>query len=1229
MPSCRSMRRSLRWLIPTCLLLLGFRANGQTGTWTAVGPTNATVFSMAQDPFNNSVFYAGLYFGGVFKTSDLGQHWTPITGPFTTDVVFSIACDPAHRGTMYVGTFERGLFKTTDGGTTWASLTPSSNLDVESIAIDPANPNIVVAGSAGLGFRSTDGGLTWAQMTPSVNLAYFDPARPGTLYIATFSNGVMRSTDDGATFTSVAAGIGTYTVLSFHGKPDGTAMFAASVTGVFELDNGQTAWKNITSNLPWNSTGDIWPLPDGSGKLIAASGQGAYVLDPLAASPSWTKVSNQGTRLLLPAASGAVWLAAPYSGLYVASNSSGPFVSAQNGMQNYFVEAMAALPVSGTTQVFAGTDHGVFTTPAASLQWVTSPNLVQQTIFSLTPHPTLPSTVFAGTQSGGVWRTDDAGAHWASAANGMVPRQVTAVAQFYDVNQVVLAGTTNGVFQSLDQGKTWKETLLQAGVLSLATDASAQATAYVGGAGGLVLRTTDYGVTFNPVNASGLPFVDVSGLAVVPYVAVYAMLTNGQAYALFQGGISWQQVNKASPYPIVAVAGSALDPASAYMGTGGGGLYKTTDFGATWTRANNGLTGAYVYTITVDPSNASTVYAGTNLGVYKSTDKAATWKLAGSGLPASPVLSLVVDQKGSAGLTASVYGQGIYHTTDAGQTWTGAATGPPVTGPVTLAENPLFPATLYAGTLKNGMYVSTDSGAHWQASNTGLSVFVRGVVIDPSNSSTMFAASLSDGLYRSNDGGATWANIALNDRNLFGLALDPQKSGTLYTASSLGTSKSTDAGNTWQDLGQRNPYLFALVADPANPRTLYSGSTQGKVYKSMDGGQSWSEAATGLPLGDAVAVTIQPGTGTIYAAIDLNGVYRSTNGGVTWTACGILSSLQTSSTTGLSVDGNTGTLYVSGDSIGVFASTDGCQNWRSSNAGVYSANISALLASRRQSSLVFAGTPTVGLYRSTDAAKTWTKLAAGPKGAIVSLAEDPVTTGTFFAGTDTGVYRSTDSGVTWSLLGSGLPAGVGASVLLPTGGSGPVYAALGQSGLYALRTPNGPWTPVTTTAGGALIRGLASGTSTTSLYAATLGAGFISSADGGSTWTTAISAGNVQTITNVVIVDPRNSNVLYTATGGTGVQKSTDGGYTWSAVDSGLNSLYIVAMIMDPTDSNVLYVGAAQGGVYMTRDGAKTWTPLLKNLYDLNVVSLALDGSNHNILYAGTEGAGVFRMQVQ
>jgi len=190
---------------------------------------------------------------------------------------------------------------------------------------------------------------------------------------------------------------------------------------------------------------------------------------------------------------------------------------------------------------------------------------------------------------------------------------------------------------------------------------------------------------------------------------------------------------------------------------------------------------------------------------------------------------MIINAKSPLNLSVSVLNQGVYRTTDGGSTWLAATVGPPPSGALALALNPLFPATLYAGTMKQGVYVSTDSGDHWQSSNNGLSIFIRGVLVDPQNPANMYAASLSDGFFRSTNSGTNWSNIALSDRNLFGISFDPTKPIPLRRHQHW-SGQEHRRRYYWKDLGQHNPYLFSMVVDPPIA-DIYTSSTRARSYR--------------------------------------------------------------------------------------------------------------------------------------------------------------------------------------------------------------------------------------------------------------------------------------------------------------------------------------------------------------------------------------------------------------
>ncbi len=116
------------------------------------------------------------------------------------------------------------------------------------------------------------------------------------------------------------------------------------------------------------------------------------------------------------------------------------------------------------------------------------------------------------------------------------------------------------------------------------------------------------------------------------------------------------------------------DPATVYAGASRGGVFQSTDAGASWTAANSGLTNTVVLALAIDPTTPTTLYAGTEGGVFKSTDGAGSWTAASSGLTNTVILALAIDLTTSTTLYAGTNG-GVFKSTNGGGTWSPMNTG--------------------------------------------------------------------------------------------------------------------------------------------------------------------------------------------------------------------------------------------------------------------------------------------------------------------------------------------------------------------------------------------------------------------------------------------------------------------------------------------------------------------------------------------------------------------------
>ena len=214
-----------------------------------------------------------------------------------------------------------------------------------------------------------------------------------------------------------------------------------------------------------------------------------------------------------------------------------------------------------------------------------------------------------------------------------------------------------------------------------------------------------------------------------------------------------------------------------------------------------------------------------------------------------------------------------------------------------------MPPTLYVGTYPGifeysggGLYKSTNGGLSWSAASNGLpsDQGVCSLVIDPATPSILYAGTFSGGVFKSTDGGGSWAAVNNGQpyRSVSSLAIDPATPATLYTSvfysykggsGSGGVFKSTDGGGSWQAVNNglpADPWVSNLVIDPTTPTTLYAGIyipgiyASLEVYKSTNGGGSWSTFNAGLANTAAGRLVIDPKMPSkLYAGTDGGGVF--------------------------------------------------------------------------------------------------------------------------------------------------------------------------------------------------------------------------------------------------------------------------------------------------------------------------------------------------------------------
>jgi photosystem II stability/assembly factor-like uncharacterized protein len=634
----------------------------------------------------------------------------------------------------------------------------------------------------------------------------------------------------------------------------------------------------------------------------------------------------------------------------------------------------------------------------------------------------------------------------------------------------------------------------------------------------------------------------------------------------------------------------AIDPSNPdtlYAGTWGQGVFKSTDGGASWSAASNGLTDdstLTIHTLTIDPVTPTTLYAGTSGSIFKSTDGGGNWSELTTGLPEMyTASSLAIDPAKPTILYLGASSNGIFKSTDGGENWSALNAGLTGTYVACLAIDPASPTTLYLGTYE-GLLKSTDGGENWRVITSPSFGSVLALVIDPQTLTTLYVGT-GNGVFKSTDSGESWsaAQTGLPDSDIHILAIDPVTPTTLYsvvTKSSsdlysvkekpLGIFKSTDGGLNWSAVngGLTTNKITSVVINPATPTNLYVGTESG-VFKSTDGAGNWSAANSGLTAIVVTSLVIDPAAlATLYAGAGVSGVFKSTDGGESCSAAN--SGLEAGYVSVLVMDPATPTtLYALGasgfphnflpeESCGVFKSIDGGESWSAASTGLTSTGLSNSISLTRRylSALVidpltpttlFVGAGRDGVFKSTNGGESWNAASNGlPEVDIRILAIDPLTPTTLYAGGfQGGVFKSTDGGENWNADNNGLPDGIIVSSLTID-----------------------PLTPTT-------------------LYAGIFPGDVFKSTDGGLNWSE-LNTGLPYSLQNILAIIPARQTTLYVVRTNNfefnyygedslGVFISTDSGASWSEISTNLTHLFVFTLAVDPAAPDILYLGTSRG----------------------------------------------------
>jgi photosystem II stability/assembly factor-like uncharacterized protein len=603
-----------------------------------------------------------------------------------------------------------------------------------------------------------------------------------------------------------------------------------------------------------------------------------------------------------------------------------------------------------------------------------------------------------------------------------------------------------------------------------------------------------------------------------------------------------------------AVYGLSVDPKDAnilYAGTFGGGVWKSKDGGASWTRLPGIPSQETVNAVAVSPADSRIVLAGGETAIYRSADAGATWK---------KVLDQEINQ-------------------------------PTMTG---FAFDPAKPANVYASSDSDGnpagVLKSTDAGVTWKAANGGIEHNSRvwGVAVARDGSS-VWAAS-SDGVYRSDDGGTTWT-VALPGKDTHSIAAGADG---LVVAGTNGDGilRSTN-GKSWEettsDKKMAGNIVYAIVASTATPGLLYAGIPN-RILRSTDDGATWKTFSRGFNWVNFRSLAIDEKSAIVWGGTGRDGVVKTADGGATWTAGTGFLSLEVTSV--LIDPSSPKRLFVGTTQGGVHRSDDGGATWTLSNEGLTDRSVLSLAAHPSAPGTFLVGTEE-GAFRSTDSGASW-------KPALQGSCEPEVQHIRFAPSNNKRVWahsgrsfcqlaRSDDGGVTWKEVKTPSPD----STLLGhfafhVDNESPDRIALSTDRhLYLSSDAGATWSEATGIPPTSRVQAVVAGKGPEELFAAT-NKGIHRSADGGKTWTAAgrgVESLNVRRL----LFDPA-SGTIWAGAWREGILRSTDEGKSWSRIGGEPPHPDVIALALE--SPKALLVGLDGGGVYRLDLASATATPL-------------------------------------
>jgi photosystem II stability/assembly factor-like uncharacterized protein len=639
------------------------------------------------------------------------------------------------------------------------------------------------------------------------------------------------------------------------------------------------------------------------------------------------------------------------------------------------VRALAADP-SRPARIFLGAADGhIFGSEDSGAHWTLlgrASSRLDAVITAIVVDPRDGNVLFVsswtrdGAVGGGVFRSGDGGRTWSGA--GLAGQAVRALALAPSDPNVLVAGTLDGVYRSLDDSKSWERISPEhheelRNFDSIAIDPRDPQTIYAG-TFHLPWKTADGGRTWRPIHEGMIDDSDVMSLLIDEGNSrrIYASACSG-IYRSDDSAAQWRKI-QGIPYTArrtYAITQDSKNPANVYAATSEG-LWKTADEGMTWRRTTP--ESWVVNTVVVAEGNPRRVLIGTEeLGVLASDDGGEHFQDANAGFNHRQILALGFDLRRPGRVLAVLAHapEPVLATEDDGRTWS------PI-GPGLHAEQALriyaAPDDAWWASLARGGLMRYDAGKNaWKQAGTVVGRAVEHKApVSRFDGAAVVGASAAGGRALQQTQGflGSAGKIMSGPRPLLDVVTDMAfSSNEWYAATSSGLLVSIDMGATWtlKPVGPLISLPVQSVRVSSNGERIRVVSLRGLVF-SDDGGNSWTWHDLPLKSGGAVTLDAQPGDENTLVAIAANGLYISRDAGEIWeqAASGLPSTpVQDFAATG-------GVFVASMRTGGLYVSSDSGRTWERV-PGTLADGLFAAVAPSNEPGVIVAASATEGLYK--------------------------------------------------------------------------------------------------------------------------------------------------------------------------------------------------------------------------------------------------------------------------